>query len=115
MKISQISTTSYGSNNLSIFKNNENGLKLAQSQPNFKGLWGKDYYENYSDREYQDEYIRHNYYPFSDETKEDIESVVRAHSNYDSSAADVYDAVTHVISESVIVNNALPFTSKDFA
>ena len=68
MKISQIGVMNYNARNLSARKNNENEPPKTETQPNFKGLWGKGSvidntdYDSFSGSETT---TRH-YYPFSD-------------------------------------------------
>lgn len=109
MKVSQINHNTYLPNNL--YRNN-NGKALGT---NFKGLWGEDEIETYSDSTFDVETTRRYYYPFKDESKSDIEKVVEETSYddvYTNSAAS--DPITHCNSLVVAVMSALPFTSKDF-
>ena len=106
MKISQISNVTNYTNMLNT--------STEKSNTSFKGLWGTEEHGSYNDREYSHNFIRYDYYPFKDETKQEIEKIVDMNSYYNSYAADVYDAVTQVESANVIVMQALPFTKKDF-
>ena len=58
------------------------------------------------------------YYPFSDETRKEIDEVVAKYSYEHEYCADprkVYDPIANYYSTSVSVCAALPFASKDFA
>ena len=78
MKILQINKGTNYVNKL----DNKSGIKKTNTS--FKGLWGENDYESYSDREYSHNSTIYNYYPFKDETKQEIKSIVDANSYYNS-------------------------------
>ena len=81
----------------------------------FKGLWGKESHEYVDDYYEMSDYYDYEYYPFADETQEDIEKVKKNHQYYKSEVSKlVAEPINHVYSIVVTVMSALPFTSKDF-
>jgi hypothetical protein len=84
---------------------------------NFKGLWGPQSESVYEDSMYDIRTITKPYYPFKDETKDDIDWMVKYYSRCEVSSADSYkipDPVEFTRSEVVSVCEKLPFTSQDF-
>ena len=89
----------------------------AKSAINFNGLWGKTIYDSRTESEYYINDTIYEYYPFSDEKKDEIEKVVKENKSYKESTPGkgiVASPWVHSDSTSVKVMAALPFTSKDF-
>lgn len=84
---------------------------------NFKGLWGKSTSEHYEDSMYSDDFTTHYYYPFKDETQDEIDKVVQENEYSNTSCADprlVYNPITCSEGVSVSVKKKLPFTKSEF-
>ena len=83
----------------------------------FKGLWGKPEYINKYDSVYNYDIKKCPYYPFSNETKKDIQRIVDKYSYYSEDMADskvVSEPKINLASIEIAVMSALPFTSKEF-
>ena len=95
-------------------------VSLSQQYTNFhsfKGLWGKKTYDSHTESEYYISDTRYEYYPFSDETEEQIKTVKEKTENYKQSVPGqgfVADPWPHIDGIIVTVMAALPFTSKEF-
>ena len=117
MRISQINAMNYSSKNLSAHKNNGNEPPKTntQTQTNFKGLWGNESindnidYETFSGSETTN---RH-YYPFSDESSEEIQAIKEEFSktsvNHNGGQGSVY------YYQNCYIKNKLPFTASEWA
>jgi hypothetical protein len=84
---------------------------------NFKGLWGPKSESVYEDSMYDIRTVTKPYYPFKDESKDDIDWMVQFHSSCENSSADSYkipDPVEFTRSEVVSVCERLPFTEQEF-
>ncbi len=84
---------------------------------NFKGLWGKSLSDHYEDSMYSSDSTVHYYYPFKDESQNEIDKVVNEKEYNNTSCADprtVYDPITCSESVSVSVQKKLPFTKNEF-
>ena len=99
-----------------------NSLYVKNSQPtqqqNVKGLWGEYEFDIFDTSEYHFEDTREHYYPFKDETKQEIQSVVDKYSSsgYDTpTPQNIPSPVTTGRSTTVWVHDAIPFTKKEFA
>lgn len=117
MKVLQISAMNYSSKSYNSRKNNTNDEVTEGTQPSFKGLWG----EPETTEDYTSTYSVHDtqlpYYPFKDETKEEIDEIVKKHSHSNDYCADskvVADPIPWYEGTFVSVMAALPFTAKDF-
>jgi len=98
------------------------GLKKISS-PNFKGLWGKEEVETRDNRVWSDAYecdfgelenitVKH-YYPFLDETDEDIKKVKSQEFIKKTESGDS-EAVTYIDSLQVYVMPTIPITAKEY-
>lgn len=90
---------------------------LRGTNTNFKGLWGKTTHNDYTESEHYIYQTIHEYYPFSDEKKEQIEKVKENVQDTKSSIPGkgyVADPWPHIDSVIVTVMAALPFTSREF-
>ena len=94
-----------------------NNFMPVNNTPNFKGLWGKTIYDNRTEAEYYIDDTTYEYYPFSDEKKEEIEAVKSAKSSYKEDIPGkgvVADPWVHSTGVFVKIMPVLPFTSKEF-
>ena len=103
------------SNNYQTRSNNN----VAKQNPTFKGLWGKSVNNYYSDSCYESDDTILYYYPFKDESKKEIDEVVKENtSSWESPASDkpkwVYEPLSQSSSTTVQVCNKLPFTKAEF-
>ena len=117
MKVLQINAMNYSQQSLSASKNNENEPTKPeiQTQPSFKGLWGKETkidnidYDSFSGSET----IDRNYYPFLDETSEEIKAIKEEYSitsvNHNGGQGSVY------YYQNCHINPKLPFTKLEWA
>ena len=98
-----------------------NNIKTQQT--NFKGLWGntkniKDFY--YSEQYYDDmDYTESEYYPFNDETQEQISDVMKKHHTFkvyqdNTGVNERLSCIMHV-GNSVKVMPKLAFSAKEWA
>ena len=99
-----------------------NSFNLKNSQPTqnqtFKGLWGKNDFDVYDTLEFHSEDTTLNYYPFKDETMEEISAIRDKYSRIDSyspTAQGISSPVTNAGGTSVRVHEAIPFTKKEFS
>ena len=84
---------------------------------NFKGLWGKTINNDHMESEYNISEKIYEYYPFRDETKEQIEKVKTENGRYKEDLPGkglVQDPWPNIDSVVISVMAALPFTSKEF-
>lgn len=97
---------------------NQNSIySYSKLNQNFKGLWGKSTTDHYEDSMYSDDSTTHYYYPFKDETKQEIDKVVKENESSNTSCADprsVYNPITCSDSSRVSVQKKLPFTRSEF-
>lgn len=94
-----------------------NNSMSVKHTANFKGLWGETHYDDRSESEYFIHDKTYEYYPFSDEKKEEIEAVKNKNSAYREDIPGkglVANPWVHLDSVFVKVMPVLPFTSKEF-
>ena len=94
-----------------------NSFTKSKYSPNFQGLWGKTIYDSRMESEYFINDTIHEYYPFADEKKEEIEKVIESNKSYSEITPGkgiVASPWVHSNYTYVKVMAALPFTSKDF-
>ena len=88
---------------------------ISNKNTAFKGLWGDKSYNYDSGREYSSETTYLNYYPFVNETKKEIDEIVKKHTEYDHESSNAtIDPITIYNATIVKVMAALPFTAKEF-
>ena len=99
-----------------------NSLYIKNSQPTqnqtFRGLWGKEEFDVYDTLEFHSEDTTLNYYPFKDETPEEIRAVenkYRSIEHHSPTAGGISSPVTTAGGTSVRVHKAIPFTKKEFS
>ena len=121
MEIPQISTMNYNAKKILIHKNigQKSIKKESLALTSFKGLWREpEVLEHFGDKFYS-LIVMYSYYPFKDETPEEIEEVRKKHDYfYESKSKDVsiedpnyrHDVYEH----KVLDMGALPFTREDF-
>ena len=83
----------------------------------FSGLWGKSVNKTSSFNNYDFFTKEYQYYPFLDETAAEVDSVIKANTNYSEKICEnAFGCETRlgVESTSVKVKSKLPFTSKEF-
>ena len=94
-----------------------NACNYQKQSTNFQGLWGKTEYNNFTESEQYINETKYKYYPFLDETKEQIKKVVNENSYYKEDTQGeglVGSPWSNITSSVVTVMAALPFTSKEF-
>jgi len=95
-------------------------INIAKQQitnTGFKGLWGKTINNDRTESEYNISETIYEYYPFADETKEQIEKVKNENSRYKEDLPGkglVPNPWPYIDSVIVSVMAALPFTAKEF-
>ena len=91
---------------------------LQNRNMGFKGLWGKPEYINNYDSVYNYDIKKCPYYPFSNETEQDIKRIVDKYSYYHEDMADpkvVSEPKINLAAIEIAVMSALPFTAKEFS
>ena len=93
-------------------------------QQQFKGLWGDERYETKSSPDFSwglecytgtsHTVTEQDYYPFKDETPEQIEKVRKDYDKYERKTGEYDNAVTYITESILIVKEALPVTAKRY-
>ena len=94
-----------------------NSLNYQKKTTNFCGLWGKTEYNNFTESEQYIDETKYKYYPFRDESQNQINKIVNENSSYKEDTPGkglVGSPWPHITSSIVTVMAALPFTSKEF-
>ena len=90
---------------------------VSSKMPSFRGLWGPPINNDHTEGETYIFDTKCPYYPFADETKEQIDKVVLNNNSYSEDTPGkgiVGDPWPQITSAAVTVMAALPFTSKEF-
>ena len=93
--------------------NTRQELQRGQAQ-SFKGLWGETDVEEYEDSTFSMTNYTMRYYPFKDESKAEIDKVVKEHESDSTKSPDSAAVMTFVNTTAVSVMAALPFTKQEF-